>query len=546
METLVKEDFNIGKMLLEYNFITEEQLKKVETKSQESNKKISEVLTESGYVTEGAINYVLSSKLDLPYVHVSYEIVDPAVVKCIPKDILQRYKMVPIIRTDNEINLVMADPTDLKAIEEAKNITGCEIKISIGLSSEILEIINQVFGKEVLPVKEIEAKPEEEILKDTSGVAFVYYQLTQAMKEDATNIYIEPMANDVRIRYRRRDGTLFEKEKVPLTIYPSILSRIKLIANLQTQKEGIPQKSNIHTKIGDKELYLNISTLSTINGEVCVIKILEEQKSCLELEKLGVEATILPCVKEAIKSASGMVIVTGPSSSGRTTTTYALLKEIDSTRNRIITIEDSVSYKDEGFTQIELTREQDSLSSLKIAINQSSDVVMIEDMNQDEIIKVCFNGALAGRLILGQMYHSYAFEVVDRLLRIGIPSSTIASSLLLIIAQRRIQLLCENCKEPYPPPEKLKLSVSTLYRAKGCPKCNQSGYQGSTYIYEVLIINDKLKRLFGNNESLEKIKEVSTQEGFISLKENGMKKVISGVTSLEEVMSKISLYEEVA
>jgi len=546
MEVLTRENMDMGGILLEYNLITEEQLKDAEIKSQKSNKKLREILIDLGYTTESAINYVLSSKLNLPYVHLSYQMIDPEVVKSVPAEILKRYKMIPIIRVDNELNLIMADPTDDKAIEDVKSITGCDIKVSLGLSSEIMEIIDQVFGKKALTEKkEIEAKPEDKIMEDTSGVAFVYYHLTQALTEGVSEVYVEPMADSLRIRYRRIDGSLYEKDRQPLSFHLPVLSRIKLMANMDLLKEKVPQESNIQTKLGNKETNLRISTLFTHYGEACVIRILQRDVASIGLGNLGIDPLVLRQLKVMMDSSSGVGIVTGSTGSGRSTTAYALLKEINSTQNRIVTIENFISYPEEGFIQVESTKEQDTLSALKIAITQNSDVIMIEDMNQNEIINLCFNEVLADRLILGQMNYGYAFDVIDHLFRIGVSPTLIASTLLFIIGQRKIRLLCENCKEPYPAPSKLNLKESTLYRAKGCNMCNKTGYQGCSYIHEVLVINEKMKSLLRKKEPLEKIEELAVQEGFISLKESGMKKVLSGVTSLEEVMNKSSLYEEV-
>jgi len=527
MGTLAKEEINIGKMLLEYNFITEEQLKEAETKTQKTNKEMREVLIELGYVTEGAINYVLSSKLDIPYVHLSSQIVDSDTVMSIPREILERYKMVPIIRVNDELNLVMADPTDREAIQKAESITGCSAKVSVGVKEEILDVIDRIFKKEITQI----ARPEQEVLTDMSGVAFVYHHLTEGLKEGVSQIYIEPAGNQIRIRYRMPDGRMDEKKPQPLYLYPGICSRLRIMANMDAKAVGLCAKSNVLSRIGDKEVYLHISVLPTLQGEAWTIKILEKAKSCPKLEDLGLPEALLPQIKQAINQSSGVIIVTGPPGSGRTTTAYSLLSELDVRKKKVLTIEDSVSYQNDGYNLIESSNPL----VLESAISSSADVVMVEDINREEILKQCFNAALAGKLILGQMHHRHTFTLLDHLIRSGIGPPLIAETLLMVIAQRKVRLLCPSCKVACLPPEELGLKDISIYQAKGCPECNSTGYQGTGYLYEVLILNEPLKDILRQDKGLKELEENAGQNGFFSLKNVLREKLFSGVISLEEV-----------
>jgi len=516
---------DIGNLLLSYNLITEEQLIKAREESQKRNKEIKEVLIELKYVDEGAINYVLSSHLDLPYVHLSAQMVDHDIVRSIPREILQRYKVVPIMRINGEINLVMADPTDNEAIREIEAISGCSVNVSIGLSGEILEVIDQICKKEIVQIK----KPGEELLVDTSGVAFVYHHLTTALDEGATQIYIEPTSTNLRIRYRKKDGRLDEKKPQPLSLYPGVSSRLKIMANMDTGKKGVFQEANIRSRIGDCEVYLHISVLPSIYGECWAIRILDQAKSIIKLENLGLPQELIPQIKESINQR-GIIIITGPMGSGKTTTAYSLLSCVNTKNKLVATIEESVLYQNEEFIQIESR----GASALERVISQGADLIMVEDMNNEQVLKLCFDAALGGRSILGQMFHPYAFDLLDYLIRIGLSPRLIASLLLMIIAQRKVDILCSSCKEKYPsPPE---LGLGDIYRAKGCQRCNWTGYEGAGYIYEVLVFKERIKEMLVKNEDLKKIEEVSCEIGFVSLKKILKERLISGIIGQEEVL----------
>ncbi|MEW6608507.1 MAG: ATPase, T2SS/T4P/T4SS family [bacterium] len=467
MPVVTTEKIDLGRLLVDYKLMTQEQLKEAEKVVEEKNRDIREVLRELNYVNEGGINYVLSSYLDLPYVHISPQIVDPAVVKSIPREILERYRMVPIVCLDHEIELVMADPTDVEAIKEAEGITQCSAKISIGLADEILEVIDQIFGKEVTQI----SKPPEEILADTSGVAFVYHHLTEAVTEGVSELYIEPTSTQLRILYRMRDGKLEEKKPQPLSMYPGICARLNIMTNIPaTGKE-----SNILTRIGDKEVYLHTSVLSSINGDCWTIKILERQKQILKLEELGFQNELIEQIRTIINQPSGVIIVTGPPGSGRTATCYALLSEV---RNkRVVTIEEAPSYQNDEFIQLESKAD----SGLKSAISSGADIIMLENMSQEYVLKQCFDIALAGKLILGQMYHPSCFDTLEQLIK-ELGSTLLANTLLMLIARKKVA---------------------------GAEK-------GVDYLYEVLIFNERLKTFLREGD-LKKVKEDAEKSGFRSL-----------------------------
>ncbi len=531
MSVTTKEKIDLGQLLLDYNLVTEEQLKKAEEESQKERKErkdIGKILLDLKYVTDGAINYVLSSHLDIPYVHVSSQTVDSEAVRSIPRETLEKYQMIPIIRVNDELSLVMADPTDDEAIREAETITGCSVKVSIGLREEIMEVIDQIFKKELgqLP------KPQGEVPIDTSGVVFVYHHMIEALNEGATQIYIEPASSQVRIRYRMADGFLKEKETQPLSLYPAICSRLKVVANMDTEKAGVFAQSNVLAKIGDKEIYLHISILPTLQGDCWMIKFLEKAKSsCLKLEGLGLPEKLLSEIKQAINQDSGLIIVTGPARSGRTTTAHSLLSEVDACKKKVITIEKAISYQNDEYSVMV----SKGLSALEAAISQEPDLVMVEDMNQVNVLGACFNAALAGRLILGQMHYPDAFNLLDHLTGV-FGNSLIASTLSMVIAQRKVRLLCNSCKEIHSPPVEHGLGDVSIYRAKGCEKCNFTGYAGEDYLYEVLILNRRLKEMLCQDKGLNKVEEEAAQNGFFGLKEILREKLLSGTISMEEVI----------
>lgn len=469
MSEVVKEVIDLGQLLLDYHLIKDEQLKNAQEESRKQNKDIREMLVELRYVNEGAINYVLSSYLDLPYVHISPQMVDAETVRSIPSEILRRYRMVPVIRVADELNLVMADPTDTAAIHEAEIITGCSIKVSIGLTDEILEVIDHLFKKEVTEIQ----KPSAEIIVDTTGVVFVYQYLTEALDEGATHIYIEPTGTQIRVGYRMADGTLTEKKPQPLSLYPAVCSRLKIMANMSPEREGLYQERNLLTRIGNKEIYLHITVLPSVHGDCWTIKIVNKGMSCPKLEELGLPNELLPQIRKVLNQPSGVIIITGTGNSGRTTTAYSLLSEIDAQKKKVATMERVVSYQNEGFVQIESAQQ----TILEAVIRETADVVMVEDMNPEEVLKCCFNAALAGKLILGQMSHPDTFDLLAHLIRTGLGPPLLAETLLMVI--------------------------------------NQS----DSSIYEILLLNEKIKNLLRQEEGLKKVEEEACQNGFYRLKE---------------------------
>lgn len=573
----------LEKILVRENKITEEQLQKVMAHG--NGKSIGRRLVEMGYIAEEEMLKIMSSTLNLPYIKLSElkENVEasesnsdislkdiPKLDDRIPVKFMKEYKIFPLKIDNNTLTLTMADPLDIPTIDEIRLITGHIIKVCISGENEILDAIEKHYGTGATTMERIvgdmseeeidlmggEAEEETEHLKDLASEApvikLVNLIINRAVEIGASDIHVEPFEGDLKIRYRV-DGVLHDMESPPKKLQSAVISRIKIMSKLNIAERRLPQDGRIRFKSMGKNIDMRVSTLPTIYGESIVMRILDRGGVVLELEKLGFPSKELKQFENLISKPYGMLLVTGPTGSGKTTTLYTALHKINSPDIKIITIEDPVEYQMYGVNQLHV-KPQIGLTfanGLRSIVRQDPDVIMVGEIRDPETADIAIQSALTGHMVFSTVHTNDAAGAITRLQDMGVESFLMSSAILGVLAQRLVRVICKNCKTPVKLESgaldelgvKEGLGSFTVYEGKGCDECSNTGYRGRVGIFELLVINDDIRRLILQKTSANIIKEKAREHGMITLREDGWNKVKNGVTSISEVL-RVTLEEE--
>lgn len=561
----------IGKILVEEGVISEAQLEEAIKRQKTKGGRLGEVLVELGYITEVQMVKVLAKQLGISYVSLSSGKLNPKLDqnfrKLIPYDFALKNVCFPLYRTASSLTVAVSDPTDLLLLDNLRKITDCEINPVIATRSDILKAIGEFYGKtemlerviqdtyeeyrEGAEVLEIAPSKEEELSLDriiaraeeAPIIKLVDLIITQAIQNGASDIHIEPQRNRLILRYRI-DGVLYEMPPPSLSLHLALVSRIKILSRMDIAEKRLPQDGGFSVRMEGKFIDLRVSTIPTIYGEKVVIRILDKERIPLELEKLGFFPEELALIKKGIKAPYGLVFLTGPTGSGKSTTLYAVLNEIKTPKKNILTIEDPVEYRLEGVNQVQVQPEigLGFAQALRSFLRQDPDIILVGEVRDLETAEICVRASLTGHLVLSTLHTNDASSAILRLIDIGVAPYLVASSLRLIIAQRLIRKLCPKCKEAYELKERkvldnLEIKNMPVYRARGCEECNYIGYKGRTLLAEVILVDEEMRELIYKEASPLKILERAKSKGTLSLLESGLKRVEEGLTSLEEVLS---------
>ena len=556
----------IGQILIEKGSISKEALEEALLLQKEGKNRIGEVLIQEGLITEGELLQALSVQFRIPY----YEAldgkgVDQAIISRIPINFAKKYKLVPIEEKEDGFIVATDDPINIQPLDDLRILLGLDIEPVIVSEKEILSTINRCYEQaanspeEIIQdmndedsnkiLSELEEAETEDLLDATSEapvIKLVNLILSQAIKSRASDIHIEPYQKDLRVRYRI-DGVLYSILSPPKRYQPAIISRIKIMAKLNIAEKRLPQDGRIRIKIADKDIDIRVSVIPTAFGERVVLRLLDKSAFLLDLENLGLSHDRLEIIFRLIRGAHGIVLVTGPTGSGKTTTLYAALSKINSSDKNIITIEDPIEYQLGGIGQIQVnTRiELTFANGLRSIVRQDPDVILVGEIRDAETAEIAIHAALTGHLVFSTLHTNDAAGAITRLIDMGIEPFLASSSLSAVVAQRLVRLICKECKEPYAPdreflkevgliPEDLKEGF--LYRGKGCSACFNTGYKGRTGIYEILIVNDSIKSFMLHTSESNLIRDKGIENGMITLREDGVAKVLEGITSIEEIM----------
>jgi len=553
-------------MLVNSNLITDDQLKRALASQQKDGGRLGSNLVKLGFIDEDKLISFLSKQYGIPAVNLQEMDIDPGVCKLIPSDVVQKYQIMPINRTGATITIAMVDPSNVFALDDVKFMTGynvepvvaseAAIKASINKYYDSAEAIQDVMAslKEGDENVDLVMEEEEEVnlgdlkqaVEDAPVVKLVNLVLTDAIAKGASDIHIEPYEKDFRVRYRI-DGVLYETMKPPMRLRAALTSRIKIMSELDISERRLPQDGRIKLKMKGKEVDLRVSTLPTLFGEKIVMRILDKGNLQLDLTKLGFEEKAGKDFLKAINSPYGMCLVTGPTGSGKSTTLYSALSNVNKVDVNIMTAEDPVEYNLMGINQVQMKDEigLNFAATLRSFLRQDPDVIMVGEIRDYETAEIAVKAALTGHLVLSTLHTNDAPSTVNRLLNMGIEPFLVASSCLLIVAQRLARKVCQNCKEPEKVPPQALVDIGytpeeaasmTCYRGHGCDICGGTGYKGRIALYEVMPISERIKELILEGASAAEIKKQMVLDGCKTLRMSGLSKIKVGMTSVEEVL----------
>ncbi|MDD5454526.1 MAG: ATPase, T2SS/T4P/T4SS family [Candidatus Ratteibacteria bacterium] len=562
-----KTDSALCQALLNKGSISKQLLDSIIKEAENSKQEIKSLLVYKSIASEEDILKILSEELNLEVVSLGKTSIDKMLIDKIPVKISSYYKFIPFKIENKTLTIAVSYPLSVKAQDEIRTYLGYEVKQVLACENEIIEALKSMYGLGAVTVHQIlqkspkdksavldevyEEKVEdiEKLSDEPSVIKLVNQIILDAFNKRATDIHIEPYRDKLRLRYRI-DGVLYESKVPPQlkNFLKPIFSRIKIMSNLDIVERRLPQDGRAIVKVQNQTLDLRISTLPTPYGESLVIRILP-MKLLMDLGGLGIASDDLKTIKKLISMPYGIIFVTGPTGSGKTTTLYAVLNELNTENRKIITIEDPIEYEIENITQIQVAPniELTFARGLRSILRHDPDVIMVGEVRDMETAEIAMRSALTGHLVFSTLHTNNAASGVTRLIDIGVEPYLITSSLTALVAQRLVRLICQNCKkeDKNQSPEIIKLIASNLnisasevkiFRGEGCKKCNSTGYYGRTAIYEILQIDEKIREMILAKASSDKIKKVALENGMLSLSQNGWRKVIQGLTTPEEVI----------
>ncbi len=555
----------LTEIFIKNKILTEDDINLALRVQKEEGGRLSEILIKLNLIDEKNLMSALSQGLGLPPITLSRIIIDPEVLKLVPKDTARHYQIIPISKIGKTLTLAMADPLNIFAIDDVKTLTGFEINPIIAQQAEVLDTIEKYYDESTTQViEEIIGDIKEEKLelikqeKETYLDATELARLTQetpvirltdalierAIEMHASDLLIEPMENTMRTRIRI-DGILRNIESPTRQYLAPIISRIKVMADLNIAEHRLPQDGRFKVKVKDREVDLRISILPSSFGEKVAMRILDKSTATLNLDLLGFDENSLDVIKKCARKPHGMILATGPTGSGKTTTLYSILKLIDSPTDNIITVEDPVEYQLEGINQVSI-REEIGLTfanALRSILRQDPDTIMVGEIRDFETVDIAIKSALTGHRVLSTIHTTTASGSIVRLINMGVEPFLISSSIICSIAQRLVRKICVHCKESYKPSESVlsKLPLENkknvvFYRGKGCEKCHKMGYAGRIVLAEVLVLTPKVKELILERAQEYRIKNTARLEGMQTIREDGLSKCLKGTITLEEVI----------
>ena len=566
----------VGEILIKEGLIAEEDLAQAMEHQRENGGKLGDVLIAMGFVTEKEIAAALGKQLGISYISIASGNLRPAhdqgLEVLISEEVARKYLVLPISRTFNSLTAAVVDPLDFITIDNLRKITNCDINSVITTKAEILQAIDEFYGPRDVFKEAIESSYEKEEKSVTTSleeisedevvsldrliakaeeapvVKLVDLIIRQAIEEGASDVHIESLEKKMRLRYRV-DGVLQEKPPPAPHLKLAIVSRIKILAKLDIAEKRLPQDGSFVMKLEDRLVDFRVSVIPTIYGEKVVIRILDRSQLPLDLTQMGFGPSQLESFREIINQPYGVVFLTGPTGSGKTTTLYAALEEINSPDKNIITIEDPVEYRLDGVNQVQV-KPQIGLTfanALRSFLRQDPDIILVGEVKDLETAEICVRAALTGHFVLSTLHTNDAASAITRLMDIGVEPYLLTPSLLMVAAQRLVRKLCSNCKEEYEPTgdilKYLKVKKDLVFKAKGCDKCRWTGYIGRAAIYELILIDSDMRDMITKHADAQKMKNLAIEKGFLTLWDSGIAKVEEGITSVEEVL-RVTLIKE--
>jgi len=559
----------LGRMLVAANLLNEQQIEKAIALQQKEGGRIGSILVRLGYIEENTLLEFLSKQYGIKSLDLNKVEIDSTIIKLIPTEVVQKYTVIPVRRVGSVLTIAMLDPSNIFAIDDIKFMTGYDVDVVVATETAIKATMAKYYdtsalnlqqvlksmdvtdeGLDILSEKDAEEQVDlrelKEALEEAPVVKLVNLILTDAIKKGSSDIHIEAYEKKFRVRYRV-DGILYEVMNPPLKLRAALTSRLKIMAELDIAERRLPQDGRIKLKIKDREIDLRVSTLPCLFGEKVVLRILDKGSLSFDLTKLGFEQKSLEDLTKAIHSPYGMVLVTGPTGSGKSTTLYSALQQINEIGINIMTAEDPVEYNLVGVNQVQMKDEigLNFAVALRSFLRQDPDVVLVGEIRDYETAEIAVKAALTGHLVLSTLHTNDAPSTITRLLNMGIEPFLVASSVILIIAQRLVRRICKECKEEDKVPHSVLTDLGfseqeansvVCYKGKGCPNCNDTGYRGRIALYEVMYIGEEIRELILEGASAVEIKKKAVANGMKNLRMAGLTKLKDGMTSVEEIL----------
>jgi len=562
----------LGEMLLKAGLVTQAQLQEALEAQKKNGGRLGLNLVKLGIVREDDITQLLSEQYGVPFINLRHFEIDQAVIKLIPCEVAQKYLVIPVNRTGATLTIAMADPTNVFAMDDIKFMTGYNVEPVVASEVALREAIDQYYGStHALELKKVmdemaeqetealEVLEEEEELdvhkleaatEDAPVVKLVNIVLTDSIKKTASDIHIEPYEKDFRVRYRI-DGVLYEIMHPPMKLRDAIISRLKIMAKLDISEKRLPQDGRIKIKMKlqgkNKEMDYRVSVLPTLFGEKIVLRLLDKDNLVLDMTRLGFESESLLKFEKAILKPYGMVLVTGPTGSGKTNTLYSSIHRVNTPETNILTAEDPVEFNLHGINQVQM-KEQIGLNfatALRAFLRQDPNIILVGEIRDFETAEIAVKAALTGHLVLSTLHTNDAPSTINRLLNMGIEPFLVSTSVNLICAQRLVRRICKECREEVQLPSHALVDVGfnaeeaprlKLFKGRGCTNCNNTGYRGRLGLFEVMEVSDEIRELILSGASAIELKRKAIEEGMISLRASGLQKLREGVTTVEEVL----------
>jgi len=551
-------DDYVLQLLQEQGYVAADQIDAVVNSIRQEGETSLDILIQTGAVTEDDVLALIAAQFGLDYVHVNADAIDPTVADLVPGAVARKYGVVPVMAAEGSVTVALSDPMGYDTIDSLRYVLKTDVQAVIAPRSEVKAAMDKLYPEEFenifgsddpnIDVEEKKAGEDGSDAKDSDApvIRLVSMVLTEAIKMRASDIHLEPMERHFRVRYRI-DGVLREMDRPPKRLQAAIISRVKIMSNMKISEKRVPQDGRIQIKVQGRDLDLRVSSVPTNHGESIVMRILDKTNLSLGLPQLGFLSDDQNTFERLISLPDGVLLVTGPTGSGKTTTLYACLGQINLPDRKIITVEDPVEYQMSGINQVQVNKDVglDFSAALRSILRQAPNIVMIGETRDHETADIAMEAALTGHLVFSTLHTNDAPSAVTRLLDIGVKPFLVASALRAAMAQRLVRAICEKCRAEYVPTEReLKMlgalskntTTSTMFKGKGCPHCGQGGYKGRKGIFEIFQIDDSIQRLIFDHSPATVLRARAREMGMRTLREDGMLKVASGMTTLEEVL----------
>ncbi|MEA4901053.1 GspE/PulE family protein [Desulfitobacterium sp.] len=548
----------LGEILVEAGKLTSAELEKALAEQTKTKKHLGEVLAELHFLSENEILDALSKQLSLDRIDLEREFINPEVARCIPREVAKKYHLIPIRENNNKLIVAMNDPLNIFAIDDITFITKKAVQPCLANYDAIEKAIEQYFSKQTTDKALEDLKNEYKVelddridqavideIQSAPAVRLTNSIINQAITNSASDIHIEPFKYNVKVRYRV-DGVLVESMEIPKSLFSAVSTRIKIMAGMNIAEKRIPQDGRIEMEVNGNRYDFRVSSLPTVFGEKIVIRILNGESVLFDRSKLDFTEHENSLIDSILSSPYGIILLTGPTGSGKSTTLYTMLQELNTSDKNIITVEDPVEYTLQGINQVQVNNKAGLTfaSSLRSILRQDPDVVMIGEIRDEETAHIAVRAAITGHLVLSTLHTNDAPSTLTRLMDMGVESYLVAESIVGIIGQRLLRRLCPLCKKEYIPGDSEKRilredKITRLYQATGCPACHNTGYRGRLAIHEVMVLNSQLRSLIEKGSNAEELRKMALENGMVPLYDNCKQLVLKGVTTISEMVKTV-------